>query len=70
SERDRLMRQIDAKSQELKTYANNLGFFNVKTSAGSSMLKEMERKMARIEEEIAQLKEKIRMIDAAKNVKE
>lgn len=66
SERDRIMRQIDAKSQELKTYANNLGFFNVKTAAGNSMLKEMERKMARIEDEIRQLKEKISMIDAQK----
>lgn len=66
SERDRILRQIEAKTQELKTYANNLGFFNVKTSAGNSMLKEMERKMNRIEEEIAQLKEKISMIDAQK----
>lgn len=66
SERDRIMRQIEVKKQELKTYANNLGFFNVKTSAGNSMLKEMERKMARIEDEIKQLKEKISMIDAQK----
>lgn len=70
SERDRLMRQIDAKSQELKTYANNLGFFNVKTAAGNSMVKEMERKMARIEDDIRQLKDKIRMIDDAKSEKE
>ncbi|MDE6010415.1 MAG: DUF349 domain-containing protein [Muribaculaceae bacterium] len=66
SERDRLLRQIEAKTQELKTYANNLGFFNVKSSAGNSMLKEMERRMARIEDEIKQLKEKISMIDAQK----
>lgn len=66
SERDRILRQIEVKTQELKTYANNLGFFNVKTSAGNSMLKEMERKMTRIEEEIKELKEKLSMVDAHK----
>lgn len=66
SERDRIVRQIENKTQELKTYANNLGFFNVKTSAGNSMLKEMERKMSRIEEEIKELKEKLSMVDAQK----
>jgi hypothetical protein len=66
SERERLLRKIDARNQELKTYANNLGFFNVKTSSGNSLVKEMERKMKAIEDEIKQLKEKISMIDAQK----
>lgn len=62
-ERDRLMRELDRKRQELKTYENNLGFFNVKSSAGSSMLKEMERRTRQIEEEIVTIKKKIEMVD-------
>ena len=69
SEQERIKRQIDAKRQELKTYANNLGFFNIKTSAGNTMVKEMERKMARIEDEIKQLSEKLALVEAAKAAK-
>ncbi len=69
SEQERIKRQIDAKRQELKTYANNLGFFNIKTSAGNTMVKEMERKMAHIEDEIKQLSEKLALVEAAKAAK-
>lgn len=62
-ERDRLMRELDRKRQELKTYENNLGFFNVKSSAGSSMLREMERRTKQIEEEIVTIRKKIEMVD-------
>ena len=62
-ERERLMRDLDRKQQELKTYRNNLGFFNVKSSAGNSMLKEMERRTKQIEEEIATIRKKIEMVD-------
>lgn len=65
SERDRLQRVIEQKQNDLKTYQNNLGFFNVKSSAGNSMVKDMERKMARLEEEIKDLKAKIRMLAEA-----
>ncbi len=62
-ERERLMRELDRKRQELKTYENNLGFFNVKSSAGNSMLKEMERRTKQIEEEIVTIQKKIEMVD-------
>ena len=45
------------------------GFFNIKTSAGNTMVKEMERKMARIEDEIKQLSEKLALVEAAKAAK-
>ncbi len=64
SERDRLMRVLEAKQQELKTYNNNLGFFNIKSAQGNSMVKEMERKMSRIEADIKDLKAKIALIAA------
>ncbi len=64
SEKDRLKRVLETKEQELKTYKNNLGFFNIKSSQGNSMLKEMERKMHRIEADIKDLKAKIAIISA------
>lgn len=63
-ERERLLRAIDAKKGELQTYENNMGFFNVKSSAGSSMLKDLERRIARIKDDIAQLKEKLTLLDS------
>lgn len=64
-ERDRLVRAIEQKRNEVKTYENNLGFFRVKSSEGNGLVRDMERKMARLKEEITELQEKIRMIDAA-----
>ena len=61
-EKDSLMRQLEAKRNELKTYQNNMGFFNVKSSAGNSMLKDLERKIKLIEQDIQQIQEKIKML--------
>ena len=62
-ERERLVRAYEMKSQELKTYENNLGFFNAQSKSGNSLVKEMERKIANIKEEIAMLEQKIKKID-------
>lgn len=63
SERDKLVRALEARKSELSTYENNMGFFNVKSSAGNSMVKEMERKIARLKDEIEEIRTKIRMVD-------
>lgn len=63
SERERLLRAYDQKRGQLQTYENNMGFFNVKTSAGSSMLKELERKISHIKEEMKELEDKIKVLD-------
>ncbi|MBD5289201.1 MAG: DUF349 domain-containing protein [Bacteroides sp.] len=63
-ERERLQREIERKKVELKTYENNLGFFNVKSSAGNSMLKEMERRQARISAEIKELQDRLKMLNS------
>lgn len=47
----------------MKTYENNMGFFNAQSKNGSTIVKEMERKIARIKEDIALLEQKIKMID-------
>ncbi len=62
-ERERLVRSYEQKRNELKTYENNLGFFNAQSKGGNSMLKEMERKIQRIKDEIALLEKKIQVVD-------
>jgi chromosome segregation ATPase len=62
-ERDRLYRQYEAKKAELKTAENNLGFFNVKSSEGNSMVREMERRIKKIGEEMQMIEEKIALVN-------
>lgn len=62
-ERERLVRFFEQKRNELKTYENNLGFFNATSKSGNSMLKEMERKMQKIREDIEEIEKKIEVID-------
>lgn len=63
-ERDKLLRALEGRKNELKTIENNLGFFNIKSSAGNSLLREMEGKIKKLKEDIAQIEEKISIIDA------
>lgn len=62
-ERERIVRAYEAKRQELKTCENNLGFFTSKSSRGSSMLQELDRRIAGIKEEIETLRNKIALLD-------
>ncbi|MCH5237177.1 MAG: DUF349 domain-containing protein [Muribaculaceae bacterium] len=62
-EKDKLLRALDSRIAELKTVENNLGFFNVKSSAGNTMVKEMERKLQKLKDEIKEIKEKIKLLD-------
>ena len=63
SERDRLMRTYDRMKNEVQTYENNLGFLNISSKGGSGLLKEMERKLERLREEMALVVKKIEAID-------
>ena len=63
-ERDKLLRAYESRKAELKTIENNMGFFNVKSSAGNSMVKEMENKIKRLKEDMAQIEQKIAILDA------
>lgn len=62
-ERDRLVRALENRRAELKTIENNLGFFNVKSSAGNSLMKDLERRIERAKDDIAQIREKIALLD-------
>ncbi|MDE5844632.1 MAG: DUF349 domain-containing protein [Muribaculaceae bacterium] len=63
SEREKLVRAYEKKTAELSTFENNMGFFTSKSKSGDSMMKEMERRIARIKEELESLKQKIKIVD-------
>ena len=62
-EREKLVRVYEQKRNELKTYENNLGFFTARSKDGSALVKEMERKIVRLKEDIDLLEKKIKLID-------
>ena len=61
NERDKLMRMYDRMKNELQTYENNIGFISSK--GGDGLLKEMDRKIARLREEMEVVVKKIEAID-------
>ncbi|MDE5959467.1 MAG: DUF349 domain-containing protein, partial [Muribaculaceae bacterium] len=63
-ERDRLTRALEQKRNELKTFENNLGFFNSKSKSGEAMLNDMQRRIARLRDDQANIEKKIALIDA------
>jgi hypothetical protein len=63
SERDKLMRIYERMKNEIQTYENNIGFFNISSKGGDSLLKEMDRKIARLKEEMEVIVKKIEAID-------
>ena len=63
-ERDKLVRALEARLAEAKTIENNLGFFNVKSNAGNSMVKEMEKKIQKLKAEAEEIREKISLLDS------
>lgn len=62
-ERDRLVRALENKRGELQIYMNNLGFLNVKSSSGNSLVKEIERRSQLIKDDIAMIQKKIDILD-------
>ena len=66
-EKDRLMRICESRRNELKTIENNMGFFMVKSSAGNSLVKDMENKIKRLKQDIEELEQKISLLDKEEN---
>ena len=54
-EREKLVRAFEQKCNELKTYENNMGFFTASSKNGNSIVKELERKISNLKDEIALL---------------
>lgn len=65
-EREKLARVFEALSSELHTYQNNLGFLNTSSKSGNALLNELHKKMEKLENDIAEVKEKIRLLDESK----
>lgn len=62
-ERDRLLRIAEAKRMELRTLENNLCFLSSKSKSGESMLREFSRKLDRLKADIAEIEDKIKVLD-------
>lgn len=63
SERGRLMRRYEQLKQEITTYENNLGFLNISSKKGNSLVDEMNRKVQHLKDDAAMVREKIKAID-------
>ena len=66
NERARLMRQYEQLKNEAQTYENNLGVLNASSKMGNSLIDEMNRKVQKLKDEIALVRDKIKAIDQQK----
>lgn len=62
-EREKLMRTFEHMKSELQTYENNMGFLTLSSKNAGSLVKEMERKVEKLKEDIQVIAQKIEMID-------
>jgi len=62
-ERERLLRQFDNLSSEIKTSENNIGFFTTSKTSKGGLLDEMKKKIEDLKEERDLIYKKIKMID-------
>jgi hypothetical protein len=63
SEREKLMRTYDRLKSDIQTYENNIGFLSVSSKGGGSLVKEMNRKIDSLKEELNLIVKKIDVID-------
>ncbi len=61
--RERLVRQYDILKNEIKTYENNLGFLNLSSKSGNSLIEELNRKVEKLKADLAETKAKIEVLD-------
>ena len=64
SERGRLMRRRDQLRQEIQTYENNLGFLNVSSKKGNSLIDEMNRKVQKLRDDLELVCQKIKAVNS------
>jgi hypothetical protein len=57
------MRRYEQLKQEITTYENNLGFLNISSKKGNSLVDEMNRKVQHLKDDAAMVREKIKAID-------
>ena len=66
--RDKLLRQRDILTNEIKTYENNLGFlsFSSKSKDGNALVEELNRKVEKLKAELKEVKEKLKALNESK----
>lgn len=62
-EREKLVRIYEAKKNEIQTYENNKGFFNLSSSRAEHLVQELDRKIKKLHDEIDLIAQKIGLID-------
>jgi hypothetical protein len=62
-ERERLVRSYETIKSELKTYENNIGFFTASSKSGGGMLKEMNKKIQKLKDDMEVITQKVAIID-------
>lgn len=63
-ERDRMARAYDNLKNEIQTYETNLCFLSSSSKKGNSLVSELNKKVEKLKDELALLKEKIKAVDA------
>lgn len=63
-EREHLLRILDNRRNEIRTYENNLGFLSSKSKSGLSMVDGFKLKIERLKEDITSIEDKIKLIDS------
>lgn len=64
NERGRLMHRLDQLKQEINTYENNIGFLNISSKKGNSLVEDMKRRVQKLKDDVEEIKLKIKAIDA------
>jgi len=64
NERGRLLRRFEQLKQEINTYENNLGFLNISSKKGNSLIDDMNRRIQKLKDDMEEVKQKIKAIDA------
>ena len=62
-EREKLVRAYENMKNEIQTYENNLGFLTSSSKKGSSLVKEMNRKVEKLKADLELILKKIEVID-------
>lgn len=63
-EREHVLRTLESRRNDLRTYENNLGFLTSKSKSGESLVRDLQRRIERLKSDIADLEQKIAVIDA------
>ncbi|MDR1632110.1 MAG: DUF349 domain-containing protein [Dysgonamonadaceae bacterium] len=63
NEREKLMRTYERLKSDIQTYENNIGFLSISSKGGGGLVKEMNRKIDSLKEELSLIVKKIEVID-------